>query len=126
MGKTHYVSHELNRLKICLYCLGKTKKMYPIAGDLKEKLLQLSPRFKSNVNDNNSLPSAICSSCRRKVFFANQKDEANVRQNEFDRLPELDTSKFTSQKKITRNNLVCDCYLCELARKSKCNSSKII
>lgn len=117
------LTHQENRFKICLFCHGKTKTMYAINIDLKEKIKCLFPNL---VIDNNDLPAALCSTCRRKVFQG-VTGQNKPRKKEYEKIKICDTSKFTGEKRVTRlsgDDKLCLCGLCELARKSKCKKQK--
>ncbi|CAH0555135.1 unnamed protein product [Brassicogethes aeneus] len=97
-------THEENRLQVCLFCFGKTKTMFFI----KEGLKLLVKKHFEYKDEDDRLPAVLCSSCKRDLYRINEKTI---------RLP-----KFSELKRIRRctrstSNSVCDCYICDLARK---------
>lgn len=116
--KSHEYTHDENRYKICLLCLGKTKKMFKIENSL---LTKLNSALNSEISLDRNLPCALCNSCKRQVYFANSK---NKNRNVTINLP--DFSKFSNNTRVTRScdnekkisNEKCLCHLCDLARTS--------
>lgn len=112
--KDHAATHAENRFKLCFLCLGQTKVMIPIKGALKTRLNNL---FDVDT-ENDRLPAALCSTCKRDLYRAtSQNDEF---QNRYKKRKLPDFSKFKGADKVTRSikNKKCFCHLCELARGS--------
>lgn len=116
--KRHVYSHDENRLKICFLCLGKCKSMFKIEGKLEMKL----KREISDMSITNNLPGALCSTCRRNLYY--NQSEKHPQRKFFFKLPDFST--FTGEDKFTRSNMSknCKCYLCELARNTTCDIKK--
>lgn len=104
-------AHYLNRFKICLLCYGKTKKMFEIKNKLKDEIEKV---FNYNANDER-LPSAICSYCKRILYRLKSGQQLS-----------LNITNYSEKhfKKVTRLNskLPCDCQLCQLAKLPKCGN----
>ena len=111
----HVASHQENRSKICLLCLGKTKVMYKIEGATKKRLLDISSVSDHFLDD--KFPNALCSTCRKNVYNATSKNNENAKKAIV--LPDL--SIFCGESKVTRSNLkkACSCTLCERVRSRK-------
>ena len=106
----HVLTHEENRSKICFVCLKKDiKTMLKLEGALKSHVNKLF-----NINFDIYLkdfryPSAICFSCKRKIYKCLKITENSVNL----KLP--DFSKFESIIIITSSGK-CECFLCDLSR----------
>lgn len=59
-------SHSENRCKVCFLCFRKQKVMIEIKGKLKSDLTNVI----TNYIDEENLPAALCSTCRRRVYEA--------------------------------------------------------
>ena len=110
-SKDHLATHDENRHKICLLCLGKTKKMFKISDSL---LTKLKSALKTEISIEDHLPCALCSACKRKIYFVTSK---SCNKKVDIQLP--DFSKFSRETTATRSNRNCYCYLCNLARTSR-------
>lgn len=105
MSKSHARTHDDNRLTICLLCFRRTKTMFVIKKQLKVDIEKLFP----NYVDDNCIPGALCSSCKRDVYRVKSGEKENII------FPDM--SKFTRYKTKSQNNSQCQCQVCELARK---------
>lgn len=111
--KDHARTHEENRGVICLLCLRKKDKMWDIVGPLK-----IEVKNAVNINlDDIRYPSAVCSSCKIIIYKFNKQNSEETTLG----LP--DYSGFLELPCVTRskNKILCDCKLCEIARRAPDN-----
>ncbi|CAH0547097.1 unnamed protein product [Brassicogethes aeneus] len=108
MSKDHALTHSENRFKVCLFCFKKKKAMFPIKDKLKLVVLSL---FADYDVEEKSLPVALCSSCKIKIYKAKHGSGRMEL-----KLPILSDDE--KQKRATRSQDVtkCSCKLCQIAR----------
>ena len=102
-------THEENCLKICLLCFGKTKEMIPITETWEKRLVNVC---KYDRNDD-SLPKAICSACKRNLYRAKSNPSQKIKVKDLAELKPLrmETRGYSSEQ--------CECGVCQLAQKTK-------
>ena len=108
-------NHEENRLKICLICLKKSKKMCLI----NEKIISFIIKIENYNLDDIKYPKVVCNVCKVKVYKC-------AKENDFS-LNLTNLNKFSLLKQSTRNSdsIICKCFLCKLiSEKSKYNFFK--
>lgn len=107
--KDRPLSHDENRQSFCLICLKRKNLMRKIEGALKNHVLEI---VDFDPNDER-LPTVVCASCKILVYKALKSEN----KSQIIKLP--DYSGFKKIKKTTRTQkeILCDCSLCELARK---------
>ncbi|PAA49210.1 hypothetical protein BOX15_Mlig018049g5 [Macrostomum lignano] len=105
---THALSHEENRLKICLLCYKKGSSMQRIGN---ASLKRIQAHFLPNYNANDEqLPAALCARCNKLLADVDKGIKApNV-------LPNSSEVVKVSPTKITRQSSSCACKICETAR----------
>lgn len=74
MSKAHALSHDENRLKVCLLCFWKKKDMFPLTKTLKSNFENL---YENYVDDSN-LPGALCCTCRRNLYRAKENEKRKL------------------------------------------------
>lgn len=106
-------THEENRKLFCLFCIKKKTSIKIIKGALKDHVEKL---FNCDLQDER-LPTAICSACQIRLYATLKEKESEREKLNSLKLP--DYSKYKKIPKATRSqeNKLCDCYLCNLARK---------
>lgn len=111
--KDHARTHEENRDVICLLCLRKKDKMWDIVGPL---ITEVKNAVNINLNDIR-YPSAVCSSCKIIIYKFNKQNSEETT------LAVPDYSGFLELPCVTRskNKILCDCKLCEIARRTPGN-----
>lgn len=109
-------SHDENRRKLCLLCLGKSKDMRAINSKHSEIINLHIMQY--DVEDNR-LPNALCSTCRTVVLDYG-------RGNFTRRLTLADLSIMAGAPPSTRSHSPCPCALCDLASSSINPSSTCI
>lgn len=102
-------SHEENRNRICLLCFGKTKKMYPVKGMVKD-LLENHLVYDEN---DERLPCVVCTTCYNNLYQVKNGEE------QIARLPNFADLKILQRSTRSNVNVTCQCHICELARKPK-------
>lgn len=102
------ITHNENRIKICLFCLKKKKPMHKIEGTLQKNIEAIINYDKTD----DRLPAAVCVACKIIVYRSLKLEKEEIKIT----LP--DYSKFQSLRKNTRseNSKLCSCNLCELVR----------
>lgn len=104
--------HEGNRIKICLFCCRKSKKMINIAGSLEQKLIKITNNY-DKFDDR--LPTVLCPACKLSIFQG-----LNIRASSISL--EASIQKFLSIRRDLRSCTACDnecqCYLCNAVRKA--------
>lgn len=112
MSKRQALTHDQNRLKVCLLCLKKKKNMYAIKNQLENDLHEYFP----NYVDNEAIPAALCSSCKRRFYEKKCGGNNNL---EF---PDLSVFQLPKNTR-SRIDLKCNCKNCEIARSLPINIS---
>lgn len=107
----HKGSHEINRLKMCLFCQKKPTAAFPVAGVIKTKIESKFTEF--NAADVR-LPKVICNPCRHKLLYSST-NTANIT------LPDYDSY----QQVVAVENEDCNCNLCDKVR-SRCSDISLI
>ena len=103
-------SHEENRKLICLVCFEKKKHLNNIkeGSKLIANIRQfLIPNFDLR---NESLPSSVCSQCRKILSKVQDKENAILPVS-------FDFSTITTSK-LTRTQAFCQCLICDKARQT--------
>ena len=96
--------HELNRLQICLFCMGKNYNICQTTELLEVKVIKVFSLY--NASDP-CLRTSLYSGCRRHLYNFNQGMEK--------KFLVVDISEYYANN-ITSNylNLVCNCLICRL------------
>ena len=111
-------THEDNRLEVCLLCFGKTKTMRPITPGIRKVIEE---HFLSGYDpDDSRLPLAVCNTCR---LVLGEYDKGVFTRS----ITLFDYSKLGKlpPPPSTRSSPVCECIVCEVARKKGRSESKI-
>ena len=90
-----------------------TEKLNPINNNIKKTVQSL---FENVKIDDNRLPAALCSSCKRKITYAVSDPLKNHgRDNEYKKIKIADASLFSGEKRGTRlkSNEKCFCNSCK-------------
>ena len=69
MSNNHALTHDENRLKVCMLCFRKGKQIF----SLKLKLKSDFEKIYTNYVDDNNIPGSLCSTCKRDISRAKQK-----------------------------------------------------
>lgn len=118
-SKDHPGTHDENRSKICIFCCKKK------GGNGASKIIVITSKGKieSLVNsvfkyeaDNKCLPNGICSTCLNKLY-EEKKTEKKLLE-----APKL-SFNYKSMETRTEGDLLCQCLICQLARKIPDNLS---
>lgn len=107
MSKDHALTHDENRFKVCLLCFRKRKEMFIIQMKLTDHVKSL---FENYDEADDRIPGALCGSCKRNV--------SKMMNGQMQKIEFPDLSIFWHKPKATRSrdNMKCDCALCEIAR----------
>lgn len=118
--KNHPGTHDENRRKICLFCCKKKGRN----GASKIIVITLKGKIESLVNsvfkyeaDDKSLPNGICSTCLNKLYEAKKTEKKLLE------APKL-SFNYKNIKTRVEGDSLCQCLICQLARKTHDNFSK--
>ena len=112
--------HTINRPKLCVVCLGKSKQN--LTPNLIEQLKQFTSLFDNISPYDERVPSGICENCRNVL---RDKAKGKGQNKQFKIPPDFCFTSIIINVSESNSELTCDCYLCTVVSTLYGSFSKI-